>query len=246
MLADQQARDADADLFGQRWNEWTVAGKPFPLPAGWRASIQRFVAAGLPMPVLVACLEKAMGTSKIRHDDVFRYTCGIAWKKVTELHDAARATVGDRVADQSGCSADCDWTCCGSHDDPVRRGRLLLAESILAEAMDAYPGLVDEVVGTGRSDQERDLEDRWYPDEPEPLVASSRILVAYLVGELLQYESLARQYLRSLSPDDQAWCEDEVLADYAKAEMAMPQPYEHARHLLRLAFRLSERMEADL
>lgn len=250
MLADLRAREADADLFEQRWNEWTSAGQRFPLPAGWRASVHRFIAAGLPMPVLIACVEKAMATPKVRHEEVFRYTCGIAWRKVTELHEAARIEVGEPQTVTStataSCTAECHWTCAGRHDNPVARARIELAEVLLGDAMDAYPGLVDEVIQTGLDDSSRDEDERWFPEESEPLVASARILVAYLVGEVSQYESLARSHLRDLSPEDRQWCEDEAAADYHKAEMTKPHSYEHARHLLRYAFTLTERIEAEV
>lgn len=94
MLADLQRRNGVRHHFDNAWSDWGVGEgddrTPVPRPAGWQNSIDSFMAAGLPMPVLLDCMRKAMANKKLRPEDIFRYMCGIAWKKVTELQDAAR------------------------------------------------------------------------------------------------------------------------------------------------------------
>lgn len=101
MLADQQRRNRARQEFDDAWSGWGFGSeegrKPVPRPSGWRNSIDSFMAAGLPMPVLLDCLQKAMANKKLKMDDIFRYMCGIAWKKVTELQDAARQQLSANV-----------------------------------------------------------------------------------------------------------------------------------------------------
>lgn len=109
MLADLQARQADRSAFEARWKNWSLdGGRAVPLPVDWRQAVDRFVAAGLPLPVLLDCIDAAMTNQKVRHDNLFRYTCGIAWARVGQLHEAARTEGhvggqrpgGDRLAER--------------------------------------------------------------------------------------------------------------------------------------------------
>lgn len=132
MLTDRDRRTESYDDFESSWNEWAYGPegdkKNAPMPATWRESIDSFMAAGLPMPVLQDCIRKAMSNKKIKIVDVFRYMCGIAWSRVNEIQDAARAMVGREpdagpddlplivqlTEEQSGCS-----NCNGAGDLPV-------------------------------------------------------------------------------------------------------------------------------
>lgn len=96
MVADVARREAAQRDFALAWNRWTVGGQRVELPSDWRSTVDSFTAAGLPMPVLLECIDLAM--SRTRINDKFRYMCGIAWRKVTELTDAARAHVGGAEA----------------------------------------------------------------------------------------------------------------------------------------------------
>jgi hypothetical protein len=94
MLADLDRRNALRATFNDAWMKWGVGEgdrrTEVPRPGGWAQSIDSFMAAGLPMPVLLDCLDMAMRAKKVKPVDTFRYMCGIAWKKVTELQNAAR------------------------------------------------------------------------------------------------------------------------------------------------------------
>lgn len=106
MLADLDRRDLAREEFAEKWADWGIGQErtKLPRPPGWRHSIDSFVAAGLPMPVLLDCVDKAMGNQKIKPDDTFRYMCGIAWKKVTELQEKARGLVrtGEGETEEEG------------------------------------------------------------------------------------------------------------------------------------------------
>lgn len=89
MIADSQAREALRQRFFRAWQGWTAAGRPTELPPNWRESVDSFLAAGLPLPVLIDCVDLAMGRQKVAGQHKFRYMCGIAWKRVAELQEAA-------------------------------------------------------------------------------------------------------------------------------------------------------------
>jgi hypothetical protein len=84
--------------FETEWNQWTFGrgakGKPLELPAGWKASLERFRAAGLPAWAWEDIVDTAMGNDKVRPENVFRYCCGTAWNKVHALQKEASHQVG--------------------------------------------------------------------------------------------------------------------------------------------------------
>jgi len=94
MLADLDRRDLARAEFDAAWSRWgTGSGETrrlVPRPDDWGKSVDGFLAAGLPMPVLLDCVQKAMANKKLQVDRIFRYMCGIAWKKITEIQESAR------------------------------------------------------------------------------------------------------------------------------------------------------------
>lgn len=99
LKAQTQPKTAYREHFKQSWNEWTREAngkkKHFDLPDGWKTSIDGFRDACLPEDVWPDIIEKAMTNKTVRADNIFRYCCGIAWRMVGELQEAARAIVGD-------------------------------------------------------------------------------------------------------------------------------------------------------
>lgn len=63
-----------------------------PVPENWKATIIAFHRAHLP----IASLLEAIGIARTRPavEDVFRYTCGIGWNRVTAIHERARQILG--------------------------------------------------------------------------------------------------------------------------------------------------------
>lgn len=107
MLAERDARAERLDDFLAAWNRWGVGPegskdrRPVALPLDWRDSVDRFLAAGLPLPVLLDAIDTAMGRRQVRPDRKFRYVCGIAWTKIAELQKAAQAMAGGSDPDDT-------------------------------------------------------------------------------------------------------------------------------------------------
>lgn len=89
MAAEVEQRDVARVQFQQGWQRWKIDERPLPLSSNWRDTVDTFAAVGLPMVVLLECVGIAMGRDKVEVDDKFRYTCGVAWKRVSELQAAA-------------------------------------------------------------------------------------------------------------------------------------------------------------
>ena len=108
MLADQAELSALQDRFATAWGKWGrgegEARTEMPKDPGWPETVERFLKAGLPFPVLLSCVERAMRNEKLVDENRFRYMCGIAWSKVTELQDAARE-IADRPQNVTASAA---------------------------------------------------------------------------------------------------------------------------------------------
>lgn len=111
LLREHAERTRLQDYFLERWQTWSYGPRHehFPLPAGWQASTDAMLAAGLPLEILCECIDLAMTRKHV--SDPFRYMCGIAWRKVGELREIASALVdADDSRDMSAESPDasCD------------------------------------------------------------------------------------------------------------------------------------------
>jgi hypothetical protein len=107
MLADLATRDELRGQFAAKWNSWkTSAGESPDLPGGWQRSIDNFIGAGLPMPLLLECVDIAMGNDKLTWPNIFRYMCGVAWGRVTELQEAARRTADGQLRTREAAKED--------------------------------------------------------------------------------------------------------------------------------------------
>ncbi|MEV0382334.1 HNH endonuclease [Nonomuraea sp. NPDC050643] len=80
--------------FDAKWTGWSEGRPPLPRPSDWEGSVDDFIRAGLPLPVLLDCIDIAMSKRHIPAAGVFKYMCGVAWKEVRKLHSAARIVVG--------------------------------------------------------------------------------------------------------------------------------------------------------
>lgn len=94
MLADLDARAREHAQFEEWWDGWRCGDELIPKDAAWWVSVDQLRSAGLPMAVLRSCIEIAMGHRKVTPERTFRYMCGIAWNRVKELQDSARALAG--------------------------------------------------------------------------------------------------------------------------------------------------------
>lgn len=89
MLAELGDRQAVRDQFAAKWNSWALrpgrSHRAEPLPVGWEQSVDQFMRAGLPAPILLDCVDKAMSTRNLKIENRFTYTCGIVWSRIREL-----------------------------------------------------------------------------------------------------------------------------------------------------------------
>ena len=93
MLRQHDEQSELLDRFTAAWEDWHFGSKyhprTVPLPADWESSVKAFLVAGLPMDVLLECVNIAMRKQHVSPDQTWRYMCGIAWRKVGELREIA-------------------------------------------------------------------------------------------------------------------------------------------------------------
>jgi hypothetical protein len=69
-----------------------------PLPHSWVNTVDNLIGAGLPMEALVDCVDVAMRNEMVKVENLFRYTCGVAWNRVSEIQEIASGLVNGGVA----------------------------------------------------------------------------------------------------------------------------------------------------
>lgn len=93
-VRDQEAQDELHDRFLDAWEAHSTHGYYAPvLPDNWWGSVQGLIAAGLPEPLLIDALRRALDATHVSYRDRFRYMCGICWRRVTEIQEEAKATL---------------------------------------------------------------------------------------------------------------------------------------------------------
>lgn len=107
--ADAEEREARCAAFDDYWGNWHTTTKrwenggqvethhPIPMDNDWERTVDRFYGSGLTESIIYECVRIAMG-SQARPDATWRYFCGVAWRKLRELQDAAQATLAEEVA----------------------------------------------------------------------------------------------------------------------------------------------------
>lgn len=95
MVAAYDSRQQLRDLFGARWDSWTYNGQHLPAPNDWQHSIDSILSAGLPIEVVLECVDIAMSKKHVAPESKFRYMCGVAWKKVSELREIAASLLAE-------------------------------------------------------------------------------------------------------------------------------------------------------
>lgn len=98
LRAQEDVKAEYQEAFISEWNRWGFGKgddrEAVELPGDWKPSIERFRVAGLPAWVWAEIVDAAMGREKVKRENKFKYCCGIAWNKVTELQAEARRIVG--------------------------------------------------------------------------------------------------------------------------------------------------------
>lgn len=85
------------NTFLTEWNRWHLGkddDRKVPLPNDWKQAMDRFRVAGIPTWMWADIVDIGMANEKVKPENTFRYCCGIAWNKVTELQAEARRIVG--------------------------------------------------------------------------------------------------------------------------------------------------------
>ena len=116
MLA-KASGDVDARAhFEHVWSRYGSGPKREPLPKdpGWQNTVDNLLRAGLPMAVLEECVEVAMGQRRVSAENVFRYMCGVAWRKVRELRERAGELVQDPPDDNDAVPRDVESEAIGN------------------------------------------------------------------------------------------------------------------------------------
>ncbi|MFB7171857.1 HNH endonuclease [Streptomyces sp. NPDC056254] len=95
LLEQERPKQEYRQAFLAQWNAWGrgegAARLTFPLPAGWKASIERFRTAGLPSWVWEEIVDTSMGYESVKAENKFKYCCGIAWNQIHALQAEARS-----------------------------------------------------------------------------------------------------------------------------------------------------------
>lgn len=99
--AQQRAiREDYVDQFDSAWDGWHYGSgrHEIPRPGNWRQSVWGFHEAGLPINDLCEAVDIACANGRVAPSQTWRYMCGVAWRKVAELQDMAKALT---AADES-------------------------------------------------------------------------------------------------------------------------------------------------
>lgn len=87
--AQAEERDRNATEFLEHWEKFGLNFDHMPL--NWSDSVHSLLAAGLPMDVLKECVYIAVTAPNLNQRNVFRYTCGVAWRHVREIQETAKS-----------------------------------------------------------------------------------------------------------------------------------------------------------
>jgi hypothetical protein len=103
MLVELEAVQAYRKAFTDVWGDWkTPAGEGVPRPDDWQTTIDRFCDAGLPREVMVDAVLIAMNNTTLPLARVFRYFCGIAWRRLEQMDKLTRELVDAALAINAG------------------------------------------------------------------------------------------------------------------------------------------------
>jgi hypothetical protein len=112
MRDDFQAEWDYADALDIEWSKWKYgySDYPIPRPSDWRNSASAWRSAGLPVDLMVDAARRALGNKKVDPSSTWKYFCGIAWKRITQIQEAAKASLVEPDDGDANCSGhpECD------------------------------------------------------------------------------------------------------------------------------------------
>lgn len=97
-VAEQASRDAYASAFLTAWREHWVAEarcscEKMCLPRDWRATLDHIHDAGLDEVIMASAVVATMARENVPGERLFRYFCGICWRRVDQLQETAREII---------------------------------------------------------------------------------------------------------------------------------------------------------
>lgn len=110
MRDDFQAEWDYAEALDDEWSNWTYgySNNPIPRPSDWRNSANSWRVAGLPEELMVDAARRALSNKKIAPDSTWKYFCGIAWKRITQIQEAAKTSLVEHQNDVPSEQSDYD------------------------------------------------------------------------------------------------------------------------------------------
>lgn len=226
MLGGVKDRDEARAAFDSKWREWSEGRPPLPRPMGWEMSVDQFLKAGLPLSILLDCVDIAMRARHVKADGLFKYMCAIAWKRVSELQAAARAAVADTAIEEGE-----------PEPNDFQDGQYDLAAELLEELDD------EETIERFRRDAQE------YSDHPEdPIeceIAAARFAFSqfrYDCGRLLT----AAEHLLTFIPEDLvSSCREYTVDDFRARTGEEPGEVDLVVHTVREMLRRRKFREAS-
>ena len=92
--AEREGESMPTDLLGEFHDLWTSIGHA-DLPDGWEISVVRFHENGMTPTLLKNAATNALTRDHVSPWHKFRYFCGICWKVIGELREAAEAKLAE-------------------------------------------------------------------------------------------------------------------------------------------------------
>jgi hypothetical protein len=210
MMAEMKSRTKIYNKVDKLWKEYGDVWRP----ADWRRSIDQFLDAGLPPEMVYRSAETALGKQRIRAGDCFKYMCGIAWSRISEIRDATTAAVAPLPPPPPAPDQDVRATLRSErHEAELRgwnQGRTELAEEVLGYySADERSWFWQS--GRARAVEEGDELDDSY-DETDPYLMGRAAEEAFLSewSARLSWESVGDRLLSNFSAEARRQAEIEI------------------------------------
>lgn len=90
---DREWRDHYTSWFREEWTGYGYGPDDldYPIPDDWEPTIRQFYEIGLDIEELFDARDIAFGARGVTPENVWRYFCGVAWRKVNDMQEAARS-----------------------------------------------------------------------------------------------------------------------------------------------------------
>lgn len=100
--ADEYVRASDKReiVYGHLYDHWNAQSSAYrwgraEIGDDYGLSVDQWTAAGAPVRLMEEAITRAMQTSSVSNQNVWRYTCGIVWTRVKQMQETAAAALRD-------------------------------------------------------------------------------------------------------------------------------------------------------